>query len=73
MSPQALQLTTAGIPISSEVEFILYSPDHGLISEHTGEQEARAAFASYLSEYELGEFLPFLLKRDGEEWEIAEC
>lgn len=43
-----------------------------MISEHTSEAEARACFANYLSDFELGEYLPFLLRRSGEEWEIAE-
>ena len=71
MSPQALHLQPADIP--SQTEFIIYSPDHGLISEHCCEEEARASFASYLSECEMGEYIPFLLRRSGdEEWEIAE-
>ena len=70
MSPQALQLTPADIP--SNTEFLIYSPEHGLISEHVSEEEARTCLANHLSEMELGEYLPFLLKRAGEEWEIAE-
>lgn len=71
MSPQALQLQSADIP--SQTEFLLYSPEHGLISEHASEEEARASFANHLSELELGEYIPFLLRRAGEEWEITEC
>jgi hypothetical protein len=70
MSPQALHLTPADI--LSESQFLIYSPDHGLISSHTTEEEARMAFANYLSDFELGEYIPFLLKRSGDEWEIAE-
>jgi len=70
MSPQALHLTQADIPL--QTQFLIFSPDHGLISEHGCEEEARACFASYLSDFELGEYLPFLLRRAGEEWEIAE-
>jgi hypothetical protein len=71
MSPQALHLTSADIP--QQAGFIIFSPDHGLISDHCCEEEARASFANYLSELELGEYLPFILRRSGEEWEIAEC
>lgn len=71
MSPQALHLQSADIP--SQTEFLIYSPDHGLISEHACEEEARACFSAYLSNFENGEYLPFLLKRAGEEWELAEC
>lgn len=72
MSPQALHLQPADIP--SKTEFLLFSPEHGLISEHCCEEEARASFSNYLSELELGEYLPFLLRRAGEqEWEITEC
>jgi hypothetical protein len=72
MSPQALHLQSADIP--SETEFLIFSPEHGLISEHSCEEGARASFASYLSDVELGEYLPFLLRRAGaEEWEITEC
>lgn len=71
MSPLALQLQPADI--TPQTEFIIYSPDHGLISEHTCEEEARASFATYLSELEMGEYLPFLLQRSGNEWEIAGC
>ena len=70
MSPQALQLTPADIP--SHTQFLIFSPEHGLISEHCTEEEARASFSNYLSEIELGEYIPFLLRRAGEEWEIAE-
>jgi hypothetical protein len=72
MSPQALHLQPADIP--SQAEYLLYSPEHGLISDHTSQEEARACFASYLSDYEDGEYLPFLLKRAGDQdWEITEC
>lgn len=70
MSPQALHLTPADIP--SRAEFLIFSPEHGLISEHSREEDARASFANYLSDMELGEYLPFLLRREGDEWEIAE-
>jgi hypothetical protein len=70
MSPQALHLTPADIPL--QTQFLIFSPEHGLISEHCTEEEARACFTNYFSEHGLGEYLPFLLKRSGEEWEIAE-
>jgi len=63
-------LTPADIPL--QTQFLIFSPEHGLISEHGSEEEARHSFASYLSDFESGEYLPFLLKRSGEEWEIAE-
>ena len=72
MSPQALHLQPADIP--SETEFLIFSPEHGLISEHFSEEDARASFSSYLSEHEMGEYLPFLLRRAcGDEWEITDC
>jgi hypothetical protein len=72
MSPQALQLQPADIP--SHTQFLIYSPAHGLISEHCSEEEARASFASYISECEMGEYIPFLLRRLAEdEWEVAGC
>jgi len=71
MSPQTLHFTSADI--LSQSQFLIFSPDHGLISEHSCEEEARASFSSYLSDVELGEYIPFLLKRSGEEWEIAEA
>lgn len=71
MSPLALQLQPADI--SPQTGFIIYSPDHGLVSAHCSEEDARASFDAYLSEHEMGEYLPFLLKRSGEEWEIADC
>jgi hypothetical protein len=70
MSPQALHLTPADI--LSQSQFLIFSPDHGLISEHCSEEEARVCFANYLSDFEFGEYIPFLLRRSGEEWEIAE-
>ncbi len=70
MSPQALHFAPADI--LSRTQFLIFSPDHGLISEHWCEEEARCSFANYLSDCELGEYLPFLLKRAGEEWEMAE-
>lgn len=71
MSPQALHMQMADIP--SQTEFLLFCPEHGFISEHNCAEEARASFASYLSDVEHGEYLPFLLRRSGEEWEITEC
>lgn len=71
MSPLALHLQPADI--TPQTEFIIYSPDHGLISEHCSEEDARASFSSYLSEHEMGEFMPYLLQRSGQEWEIAGC
>ena len=71
MSPLALQLHPADI--SPQTEFIIYSPEHGLVSAHCSEEEARASFANYLSEVEMGEYIPFLLQRSGDEWEIAGC
>jgi hypothetical protein len=71
MSPQALHLQPADIP--SQTEFLLYSPEHGVISEHTCEEEARASFTNFLAEIEHGEYLPFLLRRSGEEWEMTDC
>ena len=72
MSPQALHLQPADI--ASDTQFIIYSPSHGLISGHPSEEEARASFASYISECELGEYIPFLLRRlADEDWEVAEC
>ena len=71
MSPLALQLQPADI--SPQAEFIIYSPDHGLVSAHFSEEDARASFANYLSEHEMGEYLPYLLQRSGEDWEIAAC
>ena len=70
MSPQALHLTPADIPL--QTQFLIFSPDRGLISEHASEEEARQCFENYLSGFESGEYLPFLLRRSGEEWEIAE-
>ena len=71
MSPLALQLHPADI--SPQTEFIIYSPEHGMVSAHSSEEDARASFASYLSDHEMGEYIPFLLQRLGEEWEIAGC
>jgi hypothetical protein len=69
MTPQALNLAEAEIPM--EFPFIIYSPVHGLISEHMAEEDARASFESFIAEVELGEYLPLLLHRCGEEWEFA--
>ena len=71
MSPQAFHLQPADI--SSQTEYLLYSPEHGIISGCSCEEQARACFSSYLSELELGEYLPFLLRRSGEEWEVSDC
>lgn len=71
MSPQALHLQPADIP--SHTEFLLYSPEHGVVSEHSSEEDARASFTSFLAQNEHGEYLPFLLRRAGEEWEITDC
>ncbi|MGZ8920331.1 MAG: hypothetical protein ACXW3L_05060 [Limisphaerales bacterium] len=44
-----------------------------MVSAHCSEEDARASFDAYLSEHEMGEYLPYLLHRSGEEWEIADC
>ena len=69
MTPQALEPN--GSRDSEKVPFIIYSPERGLISEHMGEEDARAAFESFIAEIEFAEYLPFLLRREGEDWEFA--
>ncbi|MGN6387087.1 MAG: hypothetical protein ACTHMT_12700 [Verrucomicrobiota bacterium] len=44
---------------------------HGLLSEQLGEDDARLAFETYLAEFELGEYLPMLLRREGSDWDFA--
>lgn len=69
MTPQALNLDCSSIP--EAFDYIIYSPMHGLISEHLGEDDARLAFETYLAEFELGEYLPMLLRREGSDWDFA--
>jgi hypothetical protein len=69
MTPQALNLAETDIPM--EFPYIIYSPEHGLISEHMAEEDARAAFESFVAEVQSGEYHPFLLRRCGDEWEFA--
>jgi len=69
MTPQALHLERAAIP--DEFEFIIYSPMHGLISEHLGEDDARVAFENFVADFESGEYPPLLLRRDGLDWDFA--
>lgn len=69
MSPQTLQLSFAGV--RAESSFIIFSPDHGLVSEHCSEEDARAAFDHYVADLECGDYLPFLLRRTDEDWDFA--
>ena len=69
MTPQALNLAASDIPPG--FEFIIYSSEHGLISEHLIEEDARAAFDSFIAEVEMGEYLPLLLRKTGEDWDFA--
>jgi hypothetical protein len=69
MSPQALHLSPADI--HANCDFIIFSPDHGFVSEHVSEDDARVAFDHYLADFECGDFLPFLLRREGEDWNFA--
>ena len=69
MTPQALNLEATCIP--QDFEYIIYSPERGLISEHMAEEDARAAFESFIAEMDTGEYLPLLLRRSGEDWEFA--
>lgn len=69
MSPQALHLSPADIP--EGIEFLIFSPEHGLISEHGCEDEARAALTAFLADFDLAD-LPLLLKRNGDDWEFTE-
>ena len=71
MTPQALNL--AASDISSVFQFIIYSPEQGLISEHIVEEDARSSFECYLCEFEMGNALPWILKRQGEQdWDFLE-
>ena len=69
MTPQALNLAASDIPPG--FDFIIYSAEHGLISEHLIEEDARAAFDSFIAEVEMGDYLPLLLRKHGEDWDIA--
>jgi hypothetical protein len=69
MTQHALHLESSAV--HQEFDFIIYSSERGLISEHLIENEARAAFESLIADVELGDYLPLLLRRHGEDWDFA--
>jgi hypothetical protein len=61
----------AAVPIDligSEADFILYSADQGLLSEHFTEGEARLAYYKEAASKALGQQLPVIYERQEPNW-----
>jgi hypothetical protein len=54
--------------IDSEADFVLYSTDDGLVSEHFTEGEARIAFYKQAAIKALGTHLPIIYERQESVW-----
>jgi hypothetical protein len=54
--------------IDSDAEFVLFSEEHGLISEHCTVAEARMAYFKQAAQFSLGERLPRIYQRDEPDW-----
>ena len=55
--------------IESDADFILFSEDRGLLSEHYTMCEARMAYFSQARSYSLGDHLPTIYRRgDDDHW-----
>ena len=53
--------------IESEADFILFSEDRGLLSEHYTMCEARMAYYSQARSHSLGDHLPTIYRRDDDD------
>jgi hypothetical protein len=54
--------------IESEADFVLYSSQNGVFSEHCTESEARMAFYKQVILQKLGEHLPIIYERQEPNW-----
>ena len=54
--------------IQSEADFIVFSEDRGLLSEHYSAGEARMAFYQEARAFSLGDYLPTIYRRDDDHW-----
>lgn len=67
--PWGMQSSSVPIAeIDSEADFILYSPEDGLLSEHFTEGEARMAFYKEAARQALGRHLPVIYERQEPNW-----
>lgn len=55
--------------LETEADYILYSPEEGVISEHFTPSEAAMAYYEIASRKQIGERLPAIYRRSGENWE----
>lgn len=54
--------------IDSEADFVLFSEERGLLSEHYTAGEARMAFFNQAARFSLGEHLPTIYQREEPYW-----
>ncbi len=54
--------------IESDADFIVFSEERGLLSEHYSVGEARAAFYSEARSFSLGDHLPTIYRRGDDHW-----
>ena len=64
MEPSSVPIET----IESDADFVLFSGDEGLLSEHWTESEARMAFYKEAARKKLGERLPTIYERREPHW-----
>jgi hypothetical protein len=54
--------------IKSDADFIVFSEERGLVSEHYTVCEARVAYFSEARSYRLGDHLPAIYQRGDDHW-----
>ena len=54
--------------IESEADFVLFSEEHGILSEHYTVGEARMAYFKQAAGFSLGEQLPRIYQREEPYW-----
>jgi hypothetical protein len=55
--------------IETDADFIVFSEDRGLLSEHYSVCEARMAFYSQARSFSLGDHLPTIYQRGDDHWQ----
>ena len=54
--------------VDSEADYILFSPEEGLLSEHFTPSEAAMAYYQIASEMQIGDRLPSIYRRADDGW-----
>ena len=57
--------------IDSEADYILFSHEEGVVSEHFTPSEAAMAYYKIISGSQAGDRLPLIYRRDDDRWVLA--